>query len=61
MKPGEPRKWGNGPGQVVIHHNGGVLKVLALAEHVRGDDDAEFLGCARQWNNLCKAAWQKRE
>ena len=41
--PGTLHKPNDGPGQVVIHDNGGVLKVLAFAEHVRGDDDAKFL------------------
>ena len=33
----------DGPRQVVVHNNGGILQVLALAQNVRCDDDAEFL------------------
>ena len=33
----------NGPGQVEVHDNGAVLEVLAFAQHVRGDEDAQFV------------------
>ena len=40
---GTLHKPNDGPRQIVIHHDGGVLEVLAFAEHVGGDDDAKFL------------------
>ena len=33
----------DGPGQVVVHDNMAVLKVLTLAQHVSGDKDAKFV------------------
>ena len=34
----------DGPGQIEIHDDGGILEVLAFAEDVGGDQHAEFLG-----------------
>ena len=33
----------DGPGQVVVDDDGAVLKVLAFAEHIGGDEDAQLL------------------
>ena len=35
----------DGPGQVVVHDDVGILKVLAFGEHVGGDQHAQFIGC----------------
>ena len=34
----------DGPRQIEVHDDGGVLEVLAFAEHIGGDQHAEFLG-----------------
>ena len=34
----------DGPGQIEVHHDGGVLEVLAFAEDIGGDQHAEFFG-----------------
>ena len=34
----------DGPRQIEVHHDGGVLKVLTFAENVSGDQHAEFFG-----------------
>ena len=42
--PGALDEADDGPGQVVVHDDGAVLQILAFAEHVRGDQDANLLG-----------------
>ena len=34
----------NGPGQIEVHDDGGVLEVLSFAQDIGGDENAEFLG-----------------
>ena len=45
----------DGPRQIEVHDDGGVLEVLAFAENVGGDQHAEFFGGRNVVGRLCPA------